>query len=111
LILGGLAAALGENGARSDQKHETGSGEVAHNRLSWIKHPTHTFPDYYRVTVGVLPPKWVPNAAETPDDSHAGYLGFCPANSQLYRVVVKSPQGRRANPAIVYPDRLLADRR
>src|SRR3979411_3198065 len=35
---------------------------------------------------GLLPSKWVPNAAATPADSHDGYFGFCPANSQLYRV-------------------------
>jgi hypothetical protein len=76
---------------------------VAQNRLSWTKHPTtHAFPDFFRVTAGLLPSKWVPNAAETPADSHAGYFGFCPAKSQLYRVVVKSPQGMAANPAIVH---------
>ncbi len=57
LILGRLAA-LGEYRTRSDQKRSNqkrsnqnfaGSGEVTHNRLSWIKHPTHTFPDFYRV--------------------------------------------------------------
>jgi hypothetical protein len=35
-------------------------------------------------------------------DSHAGYFGFCPAKSQLYRAVVKSPQGMAAYPAIVH---------
>jgi hypothetical protein len=38
-----------------------------------------------------MPFKWVPNAAETLADSHEGHFGFCPANSQFYRVVVKPP--------------------
>src|SRR5437879_5808001 len=36
-----------------------------------------------------MPSKWVPNAAATAPDSHAVYLVFCPANSQLYRFTVK----------------------
>ena len=43
---GGGGAALGERASRSDQEGQAGSGEVAQNRNSWIKHPsTHTFPD------------------------------------------------------------------
>jgi hypothetical protein len=38
---------------------------------------------------GLMPLKWVSNAAATPTDFHDGHLQFCPANSQLYRVVVK----------------------
>src|SRR5258705_8680340 len=41
-----------------------------------------------------MPFKWVPNAAETLTVSHDGYFGFCPAKSQLYRVVVKPPRQR-----------------
>jgi hypothetical protein len=39
--------------------------------------------------LGLMPFKWVSNAAETLLDSHDGHFRFCPANSQLYRVVVK----------------------
>ncbi len=49
-------------------------------------------------------------------DSHDGYFGFCPANSQLYRLVVKSSQGK--TPRLVDPcswqtagDRLIDDSR
>jgi glucan 1,3-beta-glucosidase len=54
------------------------------------------------MTAGVLPSKWVPNTAETLARFHDGYFGFCPANSQLYRAVVKSPQGMAADQAIVH---------
>src|SRR5580704_19281291 len=41
-----------------------------------------------------MPFKWVPNTAETHPDSHDGHFGFCPAKSQLYRVVVKPAHGK-----------------
>jgi hypothetical protein len=46
-----------------------------------------------------MPFKWVPNAAETPSNSHDGHLEFCPANSQLYRLVVKPLRGHAAEEA------------
>src|SRR5215218_7514257 len=45
-----------------------------------------------------MPPKWVPNAAEMAPDSHAVYFGFCPANSQLYRITVKRARRNAAIP-------------
>jgi hypothetical protein len=49
---------------------------MAQNRIFEIKPTsTHTIPDWFsarikqRVMVGLLPPKWVPNAARTPADS------------------------------------------
>jgi hypothetical protein len=75
---------------------------MAQNRIFEIKPTsTHTIPDLFpariqRPVARLLPSKWVPNAAETATDSHAGYFGFCPAKSQLYRLVVKSPQGKTA---------------
>jgi hypothetical protein len=45
LILRGGGAALGKRASRSDQEGQAGSGEAPQNRNSWIKHPTHTFPD------------------------------------------------------------------
>jgi hypothetical protein len=49
-----------------------------------------------------MPFKWVPNAAETPPDSHDGHFEFCPAKSQLYRVVVKPLRDHAADPAIAW---------
>ena len=43
-----------------------------------------------------MPSKWVPNAAETAPDSHDVNFGFCPANSQLYRLTVKPPRRNAA---------------
>jgi hypothetical protein len=37
-----------------------------------------------------MPSKWVSNAAKRFVESHDGHFGFCPANSQLYRAVVKA---------------------
>jgi hypothetical protein len=42
---------------------------------------------------GLLPPKLDSNAADSLNDSNDRYFGFCPAKSQLYRAVVKLPQG------------------
>ena len=47
---------------------------------------------------GLMPFKWVSNAAETLPDSHDGHFRFCPANSQLYRVVVKPRTQFRPGP-------------
>jgi hypothetical protein len=47
-----------------------------------------------------MPFKWVPNAAETPPDSHDGHFEFCPAKSQLYRFVVKPLRDHAAEEAI-----------
>jgi hypothetical protein len=74
---------------------------MAQNRIFEISATsTHTISDLFPARIqqhmmaGLLPSKWVPNAAETATVSHDGYFGFCPANSQLYRRVVKSSQGK-----------------
>ena len=54
---------------------------------------------------GLLPSKWVPITAGTLPDSHAGYLRFCPANSQLYRTSAKLSQDNHGIDLIL----LLAD--
>jgi hypothetical protein len=107
-------AALGESAASAGGKgnggDEPGNCEVTQDCILKLKHSTtHKFPDdclpaaalirnlpdpqlnpnLHRVLAGLMPFKWVPNAAETLADSHDGHFGFCPANSQLYRVVVK----------------------
>jgi hypothetical protein len=41
----------------------------------------------------LLPPKFVPNAADTSGDSNDGYFRFCPAKSQLYRRGGKTAAG------------------
>jgi len=103
LILGCRAAALGKRARRSDQEGQACSGEAPQNRNSWIKQPsTHTFPDEFPaaraagVMSGLLPPKFVPNAADISGDSHAGYFRFCPAKSQLYRCGGKTAAGDAA---------------
>lgn len=97
LFLGVGVAALGDDGSGADQKGKPGDGEVTQNRTLKLKHPsTHRFPDLLPACAwpqpapaGLMPFKWVSNAAETLPVSHDGHLRFCPANSQLYRVVVK----------------------
>jgi len=46
LILGVNVAALGKGASDTDQQREPGDGEVAHERMLKLKHPsTHKFPD------------------------------------------------------------------
>jgi hypothetical protein len=46
LILGVNVAALGNSASDTDQEDEPGDGEVAHERMLKLKHPsTHKFPD------------------------------------------------------------------
>jgi hypothetical protein len=103
LILGLEVTALGERATDPDQQCKPGNGEVAQNRILKQKHTsTHKFPDCFLPTAspdepvceGLLPPKWVPNAAETLPESHDGHFGFCPAKPQLCRGVVKPRRGQ-----------------
>jgi hypothetical protein len=79
---------------------------MAQNRMLKLKHPTtHKFPELLPACgqprgAGLMPFKWVSNAAEIPLKSHDGHFGFCPANSQLYHAVVKPITGGRPYPAL-----------
>jgi hypothetical protein len=107
LALIAVVTALGKNAGGTDQDGEAGNGEAEQNRILDQKQPSaHKFPDLLRSLrqpgrAGLMPFNWDPNAAETPADSHDGHFEFCPANSQLYRVVVKP--GRAKARDCVYP--------
>ncbi len=72
LVLRAGIAALGEGAADTDQEGKRGNGEMAQNRTLKLKHPsTHKFPDLFPSRgqpgrAGLMPSKWVSNAAETP---------------------------------------------
>jgi hypothetical protein len=59
--------------------------------------PARGRPKRAGLLAGLLPPKWVPNAAEAVPESHDGHFGFCPAKSQLCRGVVKPQRGKAAD--------------
>jgi hypothetical protein len=71
LLLGPTVAALGGGASNTDQQYKPGDGEVAQNRILELKQPsTHKFPDKVPDHAqlghaGLMPFKWVPNAAET----------------------------------------------
>jgi hypothetical protein len=51
---------------------------------------------------------WVSNAAETASNFHDGHFAFCPAKSQLYRILVKLSRGKAAHRARAALGRWLA---
>jgi hypothetical protein len=75
-------AALGEGAADADQEGKSGNGEMAQNRTLKLKHPsTHRFPDLFSSRgqpgrAGLMPSKWVPNAAATAADSQVYSQGI-----------------------------------
>jgi hypothetical protein len=77
---------------------------VTQNRILKLNHTsTHKFPDLFPVRRQQRPDlmtfNWVSNAAETASNFHDGHFVFCPANSQLYRFVIKPQPGTAANRA------------
>jgi hypothetical protein len=71
---------------------------VTQNRILKLNHTsTHKFPDLFPVRRQQRPDlmtfNWVSNAAETASNFHDGHFVFCPAKSQLYRILVKLPPG------------------
>src|SRR4029078_7684988 len=106
LVRGG-GAALGENTAGSDLEGKSCSGEMAQNRIFEIKPTsTHTIPDWFsarikqRVMVGLLPPKWVPNAARTPADSMTVISDFVQQTHNFIVTWYNTRRGWRSDCAI-----------
>jgi hypothetical protein len=77
-----VVTALGGHASGTDQDGEAGNGEAEQNRILDHKQPTtHKFPDLLRSLrqpgrAGLLPFKWVPNAAKTPADSMTDISDF-----------------------------------
>jgi len=124
LVLGVSVAALGGGGAcrQSKSGNEPDDGEVAQDRILKLVHPTtHRFPDLFSaccLSGPAMAASWLisgwldavqigPQCGGDACKFHDGHFGFCPASSQLYRVVVKP----RPNFDVPWSHRTLAEQR